>query len=376
MLTRPLFRFVAGVAALIALVVPSVRVLLPGILEQDPPTPEAVIRLLIHTPDQARDLSVNVRQSIRKDGSLSFGVDLTSEVAPFVGHDVTVAIFPLEGEYLPDIECDGEYDPNPTVKVVRNVTAPYNVKAPSVAVITQHLFGMDEPGSPPRQLHEVSTRLTAGIPNDPASLRSVWARSASYLSCRVESGASVTTTGTYFPRGNSAADAPRKMLNFARIMWLRHSFLEASEAKQPTYGDPLPTDGTIWAGWAYERDDRYQMVDASAEFEYLRENWAYEETPMRMGSTNPACTREVCWGRDQWVYLQRTNYDRVKSTKSFLLGITVSLITTIVGFSARAAILHFKGRRRQVSAPPSPAPPTLTPPPTLSPMESGNEAGQ
>ena len=347
MLSRPLFRFVAGIASLIALVVPSVRVLLPGILDQDPPTPEAVIRLLVHTPDEARDLSVNVRQTIDKNGSLWFTVFLTSEVAPFVTHDVTVALFPLEGEYLPDIECDGEYDQNPTVKVVRNMTAPNNVKAPSVAILTEQLFGLDEPGSPPRQLHEISTRLTADIANDPASPRSVWEGFASKLSCRVESGASVTTTGTYFPRGNSAADSPRKVLNFARIMWLRHSVFEASEAKQPTYSDPLPTDGTIWAAWAYERDDRYQMVDASAEFEYLREVWAYEETPMRMGSTNPACTRETCWGRDQWVYLQRTNYDRVKSTKSFLLGITVSLITTIVGFSARAAILHFKGRRHR-----------------------------
>jgi hypothetical protein len=66
---------------------------------------------------------------------------------------------------------------------------------------------------------------------------------------------------------------------------------------------------------------------------------------MRMGTNNPLCRRDVCWSRDVWVYLQKTNYDRVKSTKSFLLGIAASLITTIIGFSVKAGIGHFKERR-------------------------------
>ncbi len=72
---------------------------------------------------------------------------------------------------------------------------------------------------------------------------------------------------------------------------------------------------------------------------------------MQMGSDFPTCRRDLCWGRDVWVYLQKTNYDRVKNMKSFLLGIATSLIITIIGFSVKSGIEHIKIRRAAPSPP-------------------------
>lgn len=68
MTSNPVVKVIAGLVALVALAVPSVRVLLPGILEHDPPTPEARVRIAVHTPDEARDLSVNVSKFISRTG--------------------------------------------------------------------------------------------------------------------------------------------------------------------------------------------------------------------------------------------------------------------------------------------------------------------
>lgn len=341
---NPFVKVIAGLLALVAIAVPSIRVLLPGILEQDPPTPEARVRIAVHTPDQARDLSVNVVQFISRTGKLRFFVQLFSDVNPASDYDISILVFPSEGSYLPEMTCKNGNSKYGGIDVQRHTHA-NDVQQDSLRELAHLVF---EDSS--RPMYELSTRSTAMPASDPINPRSFAADPKYDLNCVLAPGATVDTTGTYFPTGDRAANADQKMLNFARVMWLRHA---ATETSYPIYDDPQPTDGTIWVRSAFERDPAYFMLDSSSQFEYVQENWIYDEQPMQMGSDVPTCRRDLCWGRDVWAYLQKTNYDRVKNMKSFLLGIATSLIITIIGFSVKSGIEHIK-IRRAVPNPPWP----------------------
>ena len=161
MLLRPILKLAAGILALVALAVPTFRVLLPGVLEPDPPSPHNRVRILIHTPVDIHDLSVNVEQSVAKNGELTFRVSLYSPVTGGT-HDVNIAVFVAEGYFLPELKCKQEslLDPSTDPSTVKKFTEASEI--PDLDL--RRIASATAPGvvvDDPQGYYFVSTRLYA-----------------------------------------------------------------------------------------------------------------------------------------------------------------------------------------------------------------------